>query len=336
MRKGIHFLTKRLDYESGVMISLKHLCKILNQVHIDHRLSFYEDDSELIKLITESPYSCINIHVPSFTDETLKEITDIHPNVVISIHSTMCNLQVEGNTLERMLKMGDGRYPSLRFTCPSACEVDGFQAVMKNEYLWLPNTFSYTVDSTQIIQETERKKQMVEPVKISLISAYRPLKNMHLQMAAVCMLAREYNVELHMVNSARRTPVYDNLLRMAHMTGQKVVMHPQMNNQELFALMGQMHIGLQVSLTETFSYVAIEHMIQGVPVIGSDSVPYAGERASYSNVNTIYKTLKRTIESPDVYEWYAQDARRRALRVEKTNREQAVNTIRELIRRTVK
>ena len=100
--------------------------------------------------------------------------------------------------------------------------------------------------------------------------------------------------------------------------------------------MGQMHIGLQVSLTETFSYVAIEHMIQGVPVIGSDSVPYAGERASYSNVNTIYKTLKRTIESPDVYEWYAQDARRRALRVEKTNREQAVNTIRELIRRTEK
>ena len=330
--KGIHILTKNVGYESGVVVSLRHLCRILDEEGIPHLMEFYENDEDLLGKVFDGSFSCINIHVPAFRDETLYAMLAAGKNVVVSIHSTLCNLQVEGDSLGRLLRLGSSGCSNLRFSCPSLCEVTGLNAVMKNEYLYLPNTFSLAMDEKMIEQNRKSRSESLEDrVRVSLISAYRPMKNMITQVAAIAMLAKERPVEMCLVDSSLKTPIYHTVLEMAESAGIPVVMIPSMKNEELIRAMGDIHVGMQVSLSETFSYVAMEHMIQGIPMIGSDSVPYASEIASYSDVRTMYKMLKRIVNSPDKYDSYQADARKRAMWAADQNREDALATIIEMM-----
>lgn len=333
MKNGIHFLLKKLNYDSGVMVSVRHLCRILETNGIAHLVSYYENEADLVRLVKESPYSCINLHVPSFSDETLKEILSVHDNVVLSIHSTMCNLQVEENSMERLLNFAGEDYKNLRVTCPSLCEVDGFNAVMGNEYIYLPNTFSYPYEDERAEDMLNYRLQRGGPKKISLISAYRPMKNMLTQAAAVIMLSKEMDVELHLVNSGMKSPVYVSLLKMIEDNHLPYVMHEQADNRTIFGLMEDFDLGLQVSLSETFSYVAFEHMIQGVPVIGSDSVAFSSEIVSYSNVNEMYEAMKKMLSDRAIYEQYAKEANRKARKVQQKNEEDALTAVRKMLTR---
>ena len=53
----------------------------------------------------------------------------------------------------------------------------------------------------------------------------------------------------------------------------RVVRHGMPGRREYYRLIGRMAAGLQVSLAESFNYVAAEHMLLGVPVLTSRHVP---------------------------------------------------------------
>ena len=321
----ISFFLKKIDFESGVTVSVKHLCKCLDETDISYEVINYEDDTDLYEKVVNCNSKCINLQVPSFSDEVLEKILSVKNNVVISIHSTLCNLQVEEGSLSRLLKLGNTDYKNLRFTCPAKCECDGLNAIMKREYLYLPNTFSYPCSDEYVSTLIDKKKDLNRTLKISLVCAYRPLKNMITQVAAVIMLAKEYDLELHMFDSNFQSSVYKDILTMAQYNGLKIVMHPQMANFDCFAETSAFDLGLQVSLSETFSYVAFEHMIQGIPVVGSDSVTFSSEIVTYSNVNEMYLGMKKIIENSNIYKKYCEKAREKALQVQKQNAEDAVN-----------
>ncbi|MBR5597573.1 MAG: hypothetical protein IKW30_09235 [Lachnospiraceae bacterium] len=327
----ISFFLKKIDFESGVTVSVNHLCRCLDDENIKYEIIYYENDEDLYEKAIQCTSKCINLQVPSFGDEVLKKILKVKDNVVISIHSTLCNLQVEEGSLGRLLEMGNSDYQNLRFTCPAQCECDGLNALVKREYLYLPNTFSYPCDDIVIAEKTKEKRTLNRTLKISLVCAYRPLKNMITQVAAVIMLAKEYDLELHLFDSNFQSPVYKDILAMAKYNNLKIVMHPQMKNFDCFQEIADFDLGLQVSLSETFSYVAFEHMIQGIPVVGSDSVRFSSEIVTYSDVNEICRGMKKILENDDIYEKYRKEARIKALEVQKQNNKDAVNTIRKMI-----
>ena len=327
----ISFFLKKIDFESGVTVSVKHLCSNLDETDITYEVITYEDDADLYEKVKNCNSKCINLQVPSFSDEVLEKILAFKDNVVISIHSTLCNLQVEEGSLSRLLRLGNTDNKNLRFSCPAKCECDGLNAIMKREYIYLPNTFSYPCSDEYVASLIDSKKSLARTIKISLVCGYRPLKNMITQVAAVIMLAKEYNIELHMFDSNFQSSVYKDILDMAKYNNLEIVMHPQMANFDCFRETSEFDLGLQVSLSETFSYVAFEHMIQGIPIVGSDSVKFSSEIVKYSDVNEIYGGMKKIIENSEVYKNYCHSARKKALQVQKQNSEDAVAAIRQMI-----
>lgn len=329
--KDISFFVKQIDFESGVTVSVKHLCKNLDDEGISYEIINYIDDDDLRVKALECNSKCINLQVPSFGDDVLEKILSVKDNVVISIHSTLCNLQVEEGSLSRLLKLGNSGYNNLRFTCPSKCECDGLNAIMKREYLYLPNTFSYPCPEEDVKSLIDSKTDLNRRIKISLVCAYRPFKNMITQVAAVIMLAKKYDVELHMFDSNFQSPVYKDILEMAKYNDLKIVLHPQMNNYDCFRKTAEFDLGLQVSLSETFSYVAFEHMIQGIPIVASDSVRFASEIVKYCDVNEMYYGMEKILENSDKYKKYSLNARKTALDVLEQNRLDAVKTVKQMI-----
>ncbi len=321
---GISIFAYRIDYDSGVVVSIRHLVEQLKKRKVNYELLFYKQDEELIEKIKNCRYECVNIQGLQFKDETLKKIVELKKNITISIHSTICNLQVEEQSFMRLLNMARS-YPQLKFTCPSYSETQGLSACMQADYRFLPNTFSYPVPLK------EKSIDLNRPLKISLVCAYRPMKNMLAQVAALMMLAKERDIELHLLDTNQKSPIYHDILEMTKNSSLKVVMHEARENKKCFELEGSFDLGLQVSLTETFSYVAFEHMIQGVPVIGSNSVSFASEIADYSNVLDMKRKIEHVFSNPETYQMYCVNARKEAIKVAQYNNQVAVDCIEKLI-----
>ncbi len=321
---------KDIGYDSGVVVSVRHLENTLRNAGISADVCYYSSDIELVKMIAGSNYACINLHALSYTDDTLNRILKIHDNVVVSIHSTLCNLQTEGDALERLIRYGNGTYRNLRFTCPSLCETVGFNEFFRNEYLYLPNTFSYKCDDERL-ESSIRERAERRTKKISLFSAYRPFKNMITQAAAVEMLSSILDVELHLIDTQSKSPIYKNLIKLTQMRDVPVIVHPQTDNYSCFVQEGDFDLGMQVSLSETFSYVAFEHMIQGIPVLGSDSVPFSSRIASYSNVVDMKNKMYDLLSEPVRYIEASHNARQTAMDVNSENMHEAVQTVRQML-----
>lgn len=331
--KGIGFFLRDVGFATGVEVSMQHLARILTEERVPFAVYHYKDDDDLVEQADACPYGCIDLQSMSFGDAALDRILAHHTNVVISIHSTMCNLQAEGDALARIAVLGDGSRPSLRFTCPSASETEGLAAFLANEWLYLPNTFSLPCPDSLVRERSAGRMQPGVPVRISLVCAFRPLKNMITQAAAVEMIAATHPVELHIFEPVYKTPVYQNLRRLTAHGPAVVVEHPQCDNAACFAIEGTFDLGLQVSLSETFSYVAFEHMIQGVPVVGSDSIPFANRIAKYSDVRDIRAHIEALIETPETYQAAERTARASALAVQAQNRADALRTVQRMMDR---
>ena len=322
MRKNICFFIKKLDRETGVMVSVKHLKSNLDRVGFPTDICYYTDDSDLIEQVRNSDCKCINLHVPSFSDDTLHTLLGMHDNIVLSIHSTICNLQTEGDAFTRLLTLGNSGIKNLRFTCPAAVECEGLNAITEGNYIYLPNTFSYPVDREEIRENIRRKSETLDrPLKISLFCEYRPMKNILTQVAAVAKVKEDSgrDIELHVFSAAYNSPIFTNMEKICEYKNIRLIVHERMSNVDCFKLQANMDLGLQVSLSETLSYVALEQMIQGVPVIGSDSIPFATMNASYSSMPEICDRIRRVIEDKEKYQAYCLDSLEKAERLNRNN-----------------
>ncbi|GAA0176770.1 hypothetical protein SH2C18_01320 [Clostridium sediminicola] len=329
--KELTIFIKDIGLETGVVVSVRHLSAVLQQNNIDFEVVWYKDDLDLLKCVKNCNSKCINIQVPSFSDETMNKILQMDKNIVLSIHSTMCNLQVEGESLARIINWSKNKNKNFRITCPSLCETQGFNEFSKVDFIYLPNTFSYEVYSDELEKSINKKCNEMNPIKISLFCAYRPFKNMITQVVAVTNLAKKYPIELHMFEHNGENPIYKNILQIADQSGLKIVLHQQLPNRQCFELMKQMHVGLQVSLTETFSYVAFEHMISGVPVVGSDSVPFSSLVARYSDVNDMERCIEEIICSKDGYKKYALNSIKTTNEILEHNKVDALSAVKQMI-----
>jgi glycosyltransferase involved in cell wall biosynthesis len=77
------------------------------------------------------------------------------------------------------------------------------------------------------------------------------------------------------VNGMGSHPLYCGLLEgIAH------VDHGWMTSEQYRSVMAGIDLGLQVSFSESFSYVVAEHIAQGVPVVASPMVPVVGRMSA--------------------------------------------------------
>ena len=293
-------LIKESGYGTGVTVSANHLKNILSEAGISSEIDIYLDDEDLIKKVEALDARLIVLQVPTFSNETLRTLVATGKRIVLATHSTMCNLQVEGDALGRLLEVLAMGNENLVLTCPSLVEVRSFASFAKTRVCYLPNTYSYKIPDERIAAKINARAGCFEPLKISIFCAIRPFKNILTQMCAVSLLSKRIpNIELHLLEGN------DYLSSCIDMLGEafpfKVVRHPSCTNEELLEIISDMHIGMQVSLSETFSYVAHEHMNMGVPVVASASVPYANAVVDYSNAEQMAEAMYKIASDKEQY-----------------------------------
>ena len=127
----------------------------------------------------------------------------------------------------------------------------------KGSVEWLPDALDTTL--------TDRIVPVRRPGRhVDLFCTGTPRKNLYPQVAALA----ETDAVLHVntMNAKTVAPVAGAL-------GVKTAGHNLPQRADYLRLIGGMTAGLQVSLAESFNYVAAEHMLLGVPVLVSRHVP---------------------------------------------------------------
>ena len=161
----------------------------------------------------------------------------------------------------------------------------------------------------------------------------RPLKNPLTQAAAACLLNKTHQTRLvvqasddgekdFLMNQIKR------LCRAGQTKLKEVKWMPHRKYKDFIAR--NVDVGLQVSYTESFNYVALDHLSLGIPVIGSDAIRYLPRKwqAKCDSIPDIAAKMESVIEG---YTEASDEALRRADKVIKRNNRAFVETIRRLM-----
>lgn len=145
-----------------------------------------------------------------------------------------------------------------------------------------------------------------DSLDIACFGAIRPFKNAMTQALASIEFCRRKNKKLRFhINSGRNelngSNVYENLIQLfSNLNDQyELVCHPWASRDEFLKICGDIDIGMQVSFTETFNIVGADIIRNGVPLIGSNEIPWLHERyaASPQDINDIIDKLILTYDN---------------------------------------
>ena len=130
---------------------------------------------------------------------------------------------------------------------------------------WLPNVFPPPAHESV----GRRHRQSRSTAHISLFCSPReaPRKNAWCQLLALAGFEHPYHLHLNVLASQKP---FDRLLRLLRIP---FTDHGWMVRETYERVIGEMDVGLQVSMAESFNFVAADHILRGVPVLASPMVP---------------------------------------------------------------
>lgn len=341
-------LVKDFGKETGVSVSIQHLCRLMKENRITYRVIHYKNDNELIEAARKIDALVLMLQVPSFSDETLERILKIGRETTLVIHSTVAFMQAEEGVLSRVFGILSTKRERFSVCNPSMPEVTGFRAYLPGTVYYLPNTYTASdiIVSGDERQELAHERFNSARKKISLFCEYRPFKNMTTQVTALALASEHLDIELHLIWPEKKIQAHDYVqqadshvpIYIQQMLCQMrfpVIMHQSCGNYQMRQNVKKMAIGMQVSYTETFSYVVFEHMIQGIPTICSAAIPYATAIPNFSDPVAIAESVRSILHDEQKYIAVSENAYRIALQVKEENSSEALRTLNELMRRAL-
>lgn len=338
----IDFLLLYCDYgiETGVTVSVGHLSRLMSHYRISYKIIPYKNDSELLHAIKSEDAYVIMLHGPSFSKDTLKKILEQGKETTLAIHSTIAFLQVEEGAFNRTFDYLNMKYDNWSMCNPDLAQVEGFRTYLDLPIYYLPNTYNPTIEKfdnldlkSPSIYEME-KRYSNRPFKISVFCSLIPFKNIPTQMTALSIANKYAAFELHLLKfNNLKSNVYTFIKRISEMFKYKTIWHDSCPNQELLKLVSEMTIGMQVSYTETLSYILLEHMIMGIPTIGSSAIPFAIKNPKFNDPLDISNALLDIISNENTYLKYAQEAFEKASQVKAENDKNALEVLNILLNR---
>lgn len=129
--------------------------------------------------------------------------------------------------------------------------------------LWMPNLLS--------LPEVRESREPSCSTVVSLVGRRDVVKNFPAQIIAAGIVNRTFPVELVIVTRGQS----DDFVKLAEMSGVKAsVFDWGLQDRYLRLIADQVDVGMQASLTESFNYVATDHLGLGIPVVGSPAIRY--------------------------------------------------------------
>jgi glycosyltransferase involved in cell wall biosynthesis len=161
------------------------------------------------------------------------------------------------------------------------------------------------------------------PPRVSLSCVGRVLKNVPNQIIALGLAAQTCPLQaVLMMDQAS-----DELAGLASLAGLNYEIAPWLPWSEFMDYVrDEIDVGVQCSFTESFNFIALEHMLHGKPVVGSPAIRYLppGCRPNPDDPEAIANTLLRVLDN---YETYSEQAKTIADNLAEANNRQFVDVI---------
>lgn len=288
------------------------LVQVVDNNNIDREVTLYRPDIVVIEALWVVP-------------QKFDILRRLHPNVkwVIRLHSKLPFLANEGIAFEWINEYVNK--PNVFVSTNSKNMYNDLvqylqdtpQGDFSTKILFLPNYYPIGNKTSP----SELFWDIGETINIGCFGAIRPMKNHLTQAAAAIQFADEHGLNLRFHINVSRTEqrgevVLKNLRSMFDALNGKheLVEHDWLDHTEFLALIDQMDLGLQVSLSETFNIVSADFVSRDVPIVTSDEVDWMPKffTAKTTDTKSIVRAMRRVLFYDRHFIWL--DCQRKALK----------------------
>jgi hypothetical protein len=267
---------------------------------IDTVVEVCVDSNEINKYVT--------LHRPDFaiieaiwvTKEKLQELLNIHKTVtfIIRIHSEIPFLSCEGMAIERIKD-----YLPLERTYVAFNSLETSKemyALLEGNIIYLPNLYNSLDIKTSDTVENYSLYRLSGDFHVGCFGAIRPLKNQLIQALASILFANKYGLTLKFHMNVPRTEqggeaVLKNIRALFADTPHELVEHAWLDRYDFLKLINSMHIGLQLSFTESFNIVAADFVAMDVAIIVSPTINWLSPQST-APVDNAFKIVSKIEE----------------------------------------
>ncbi len=255
--------------------------EVLNRAGISAKFIIVTDNNDIDREVRAYNPTHVIIEALWVVPTKFAVLTKLHPKVewIVRIHSEVPFLAMEGISIEWLLDyvkysgvFVSGNSPNLNAAIKdilySAYEDHNF---VDEKNIYLPNC--YVADDVPARDPLPRDR-----LHIGCFGAIRPFKNQLMQAIAAMTYAESLGLPLvfHM-NGTRQevggAPVLKNLLALFENSPHHTLeLHPWLNHDDFLKLCATMHLGMQVSFSESFNIVTADLVMVGIPTVVSPAI----------------------------------------------------------------
>jgi len=296
MAKVLFILKRREDYNAiihsnvglstGLYNSASFVNNMLNDAGVESVLEVAIDNNCIDRLVTKHRPTHVIIEALWVVPTKFTVLQRLHPKVkwIIRLHSELPFLAGEGMAMDWL---GDySEFHNVYFGVNAPRMMRELETYMKAKHpgrIWDNGRIIYMPNYYPQEFVTKKLDKTKDTIDVACFGAVRPLKNHMVQAIAAIEFARKLDKKLRFHINAGRIemnggPVINNLKGMFQQLagrGYELVNHQWRPREEFLELCATMDIGLQVSFSETFNIVCADLISQGVPIVGSEEIPWA-------------------------------------------------------------
>lgn len=297
MSNILFILKRREDYNAvmysniglstGLFNSASFVNDLLSRTGFTSNLVVVTDNNDIDREVTKYKPTHVIIEALWVVPTKFAVLQKLHPNVkwIIRLHSEMPFMAGEGMAMDWI---GDySTFKNVVIACNAPRMLNEVRLFLRvknnwtdeqtnNKVVYLPN---YYPQFYRDARPYDYKKQTVD---VGCFGAIRLLKNHLVQAFAAIDFANRIGKKLRFHINAGRIemkgePALHNLkglFQHLHDQGHELINHNWTPREQFIDLCSQMDIGLQVSFSETFNIVSADYISQGVPVVGSNEIPW--------------------------------------------------------------
>lgn len=271
----------------GLGVNATHSVNVLRKLGYTIEAAPIWLHTDLIKLLEgmkELPKRCL-IEAPFIPMEHQLTILRQFPSVqfLVRCHSNVGFLQIEAPAVKLLVDLmyASESWPNLTLSGNSRSFCDFMERVYGGRCLYLPNLYTRGRVFTRPSVPFPYFKSVL---KAGSFGAIR-LQKGHINGAAAALLvARDLGIDLEFYLNTNREEgggkgVFQAIQNLfTGLSWAKLIPVPWTTWSEFHRIIGEMDICFHLSMTETFSLVSADAMIEGVPVVGSEAIDWLPER----------------------------------------------------------
>ena len=309
MKKRILFILKSREgyngpssygsyFSSGLYWSAKFVVDMLVGCGVNAKLVQVVDNNDIDREVHKFKPSVVIIEALWVVPEKFDVLKKLHPNVqwVVRLHSNTPFLAQEGVAVSWIL--GYAQH-GVSVAVNEKREFDDVEEILKlhgleEQVLYLPNYYP-------VSYKTIKKHVDLPIIRVGCFGAIRPLKNQLIQAIAAIRFADETDRTLYFHINATRIEDGESVLKniRALFTGTHhfLVENTWMSHEQFMNSLQYLDVGMQASLSETFSIVSADMVNVGLPVVVSSEIKWATSLSKVDPTDSIDITngLKRVL-----------------------------------------